>query len=191
MTVSGLEQAQSRPATAADPDYLAFHPAPSVPSWRPPLGAVDAHCHVFGPAALFPLFAPSEIHAGRCPSRDAVRAPRPSGACPERDRAGDLPRLGQYRDARCHRPLRRACAGRGGGRCRHARRGAGAVAHGGRTRSAVSTSSSGWSVTRPRMTISASPNGLRNWAGISWSTSKAHELADLTPFHNRFARQPS
>jgi len=55
MTVSGLEQAQSRPATAADPDYLAFHPAPSVPSWRPPLGAVDAHCHVFGPAALFPF----------------------------------------------------------------------------------------------------------------------------------------
>lgn len=40
-----------------DADYLPFHPAPSKPSYRPPAGAVDAHCHVFGPAAVFP-YAP-------------------------------------------------------------------------------------------------------------------------------------
>ena len=40
-----------------DPDWLPFHPAPSSPEFRVPDGAVDAHCHVFGPAAEFP-FAP-------------------------------------------------------------------------------------------------------------------------------------
>lgn len=37
-----------------DKDYLAFHPNPSKPAFKPPAGAVDAHCHVFGPAAQFP-----------------------------------------------------------------------------------------------------------------------------------------
>ena len=40
-----------------DPDYLPFHPNPSKPAYRPPPGAVDAHCHVFGPAVAFP-YAP-------------------------------------------------------------------------------------------------------------------------------------
>lgn len=38
-------------------DYLPFHPDPSRPRYRAPAGAVDAHCHVFGPASRF-LFAP-------------------------------------------------------------------------------------------------------------------------------------
>lgn len=40
-----------------DPDYLPFHPSPSKPAYRAPAGAVDAHCHVFGPADKFP-YAP-------------------------------------------------------------------------------------------------------------------------------------
>ena len=40
-----------------DADYLPFHPNPSKPGYRPPPGAVDAHCHVFGPASAFP-YAP-------------------------------------------------------------------------------------------------------------------------------------
>ena len=37
--------------------YIPFHPNPSKPKYKPPAGAVDAHCHVFGPEAVFP-FAP-------------------------------------------------------------------------------------------------------------------------------------
>src|SRR5437870_4979168 len=40
------------------PGYVPFHPSPSKPKYRPPAGAVDAHCHVFGPEAVFP-FAPT------------------------------------------------------------------------------------------------------------------------------------
>ena len=38
-----------------DPDWLPFHPNPSKPNLMVPRGAVDAHCHVFGPAAYFPF----------------------------------------------------------------------------------------------------------------------------------------
>ncbi len=37
-----------------DPDYLPFHANPSKPEFKAPEGAVDAHCHVFGPADKFP-----------------------------------------------------------------------------------------------------------------------------------------
>jgi 2-pyrone-4,6-dicarboxylate lactonase len=37
-----------------DADYLPFHANPSKPAYVPPAGAVDAHCHVFGPADKFP-----------------------------------------------------------------------------------------------------------------------------------------
>ena len=41
-----------------DPDWREFHPHPSVPGFTVPGGAVDAHCHVFGPGHLFP-YAPN------------------------------------------------------------------------------------------------------------------------------------
>jgi 2-pyrone-4,6-dicarboxylate lactonase len=37
--------------------YIPFHPHPSKPRYKPPPGAVDAHCHVFGPESKFP-YAP-------------------------------------------------------------------------------------------------------------------------------------
>ena len=40
-----------------DADWKPFHADPSAPEFIVPAGAVDAHCHVFGPAAEFP-FAP-------------------------------------------------------------------------------------------------------------------------------------
>ncbi|PSW22206.1 2-pyrone-4,6-dicarboxylate hydrolase [Photobacterium sanctipauli] len=37
-----------------DADYLPFHDNPAKPEFKAPAGAVDAHCHVFGPAETFP-----------------------------------------------------------------------------------------------------------------------------------------
>jgi 2-pyrone-4,6-dicarboxylate lactonase len=40
-----------------DANWIPFHPNPSKPVFVPPPGAVDAHCHVFGPGDIFP-YAP-------------------------------------------------------------------------------------------------------------------------------------
>jgi len=40
-----------------DDGWLVYHPSPSKPEFNPPRGAVDAHCHVFGPGDTFP-YAP-------------------------------------------------------------------------------------------------------------------------------------
>ena len=40
-----------------DKNWLVYHPHPSKPTFKVPPGAVDAHCHVFGPGDVFP-YAP-------------------------------------------------------------------------------------------------------------------------------------
>ena len=40
-----------------DADWLKFHPDPKKPDFQLPEGAVDAHCHVFGPSSEFPFAA--------------------------------------------------------------------------------------------------------------------------------------
>ncbi|MGB6242726.1 MAG: amidohydrolase family protein [Castellaniella sp.] len=42
---------------AKTPGWLDYYDGPSRPNFRLPPGAVDAHCHVFGPGAVFP-YAP-------------------------------------------------------------------------------------------------------------------------------------
>src|SRR3990167_108606 len=34
---------------------VSWHASPSKPAYIPPAGAIDAHCHVFGPMAPFPF----------------------------------------------------------------------------------------------------------------------------------------
>ena len=58
-----------------DPDWLVFHPNPSRPAFRVPAGAVDAHCHVFGPAAQFP-YAPERKYTPCDASKDQLFALR-------------------------------------------------------------------------------------------------------------------
>jgi 2-pyrone-4,6-dicarboxylate lactonase len=58
-----------------DADWLVWHPNPTKPRFKPPPGAVDAHCHVFGPAAQFP-FAPERKYTPCDASRDQLFALR-------------------------------------------------------------------------------------------------------------------
>ncbi len=57
------------------PGWLDWHPAPSRPRFMVPAGAVDAHCHVFGPAAQFP-FAPERKYTPCDASADQLFALR-------------------------------------------------------------------------------------------------------------------
>nr|WP_319391573.1 amidohydrolase family protein [uncultured Cohaesibacter sp.] len=57
------------------PDYLPFHPNPKKPDYVPPVGAVDAHCHVFGPAEIFP-FAPERKYTPCDASKEQLFALR-------------------------------------------------------------------------------------------------------------------
>jgi 2-pyrone-4,6-dicarboxylate lactonase len=57
------------------PGWLSFHPDPSLPHFRVPPGAVDAHCHVFGPGAQFP-YAPERKYTPCDASKDQLFALR-------------------------------------------------------------------------------------------------------------------
>jgi len=58
-----------------DADWLVYHPAPKRPDFRLPAGAVDAHCHVFGPTPEFP-FAPERKYTPCNAGKDALFALR-------------------------------------------------------------------------------------------------------------------
>jgi 2-pyrone-4,6-dicarboxylate lactonase len=54
-----------------DANWLCFDPKPSKPAFTPPPGAVDAHCHVFGPGDVFP-FAPERKYTPCDAGRDTL-----------------------------------------------------------------------------------------------------------------------
>ena len=54
---------------------VTWHPSPKQPDFVPPAGAVDAHCHVFGPAAEFP-FAPERKYTPGDAGKDKLSALR-------------------------------------------------------------------------------------------------------------------
>ena len=57
------------------PGWLPFHPEPSRPRFQVPSGAVDAHCHVFGPGARFP-YAPERKYTPCDASKEQLFALR-------------------------------------------------------------------------------------------------------------------
>ncbi|MES2536653.1 MAG: amidohydrolase family protein [Pseudomonadota bacterium] len=58
-----------------DADWIPFHPNPSKPAFKLPAGAVDAHCHVFGPGDVFP-YAPERKYTPCDASKDQLFALR-------------------------------------------------------------------------------------------------------------------
>jgi 2-pyrone-4,6-dicarboxylate lactonase len=58
-----------------DADWLDWHPNPTRPKFVVPAGAVDAHCHVFGPGDVFP-FAPERKYTPCDASREQLFALR-------------------------------------------------------------------------------------------------------------------
>ena len=58
-----------------DADWLEFHPDPKKPEFILPKGAVDAHCHVFGPLPDFP-FAPERKYTPCNAGKDKLYALR-------------------------------------------------------------------------------------------------------------------
>ena len=58
-----------------DTDWLSFDPAPSTPAFQLPAGAVDAHCHVFGPGDVFP-YAPERKYTPCDAGKDKLFALR-------------------------------------------------------------------------------------------------------------------
>ncbi len=55
--------------------WRVWHPSPSKPVFTPPPGAVDAHCHVFGPGDVFP-YAPGRKYTPCDASKDQLWALR-------------------------------------------------------------------------------------------------------------------
>jgi len=62
-------------AFTKDATWLDWHPSPTKPAYVPPPGAVDAHCHVFGPGDEFP-FAPERKYTPCDASKDQLWALR-------------------------------------------------------------------------------------------------------------------
>ena len=60
---------------APTPGWLTWDPAPSRPTAALPPGAVDAHCHVFGPADVF-RFAPERKYTPTDAGREQLFALR-------------------------------------------------------------------------------------------------------------------
>jgi 2-pyrone-4,6-dicarboxylate lactonase len=62
-------------ASVSNPSTIPWRHDPTKPRFVPPPGAVDAHCHVFGPAAKFP-FAPARKYTPVDASREQLFALR-------------------------------------------------------------------------------------------------------------------
>lgn len=58
-----------------DADWLVYHPSPKKPDFQLPAGAVDAHCHVFGPSAVFP-YAPERKYTPKDAGKELLFALR-------------------------------------------------------------------------------------------------------------------
>ena len=153
------------------PGWLDWCPHPSKPRFAPPPGAVDAHCHVFGPGAEFP-YAPERKYTPCDASKAQLFALR--------DHLGFARNV--IVQATCHgadnRAMADACRASGG-----RARGVATVRRGVSDRELTSCttpacaafasiSSSAWSTSRPGTSWRRSPSASSRSAGTSSSTSR-------------------
>ena len=104
---------QDRPVSDCRPPLASVRPRYALPP-----GACDTHCHVFGPADVFP-YAEGRSYAARRAAVPAGRAARAPGHPPRGGGAGQLPRRRPCRAAGRAGPQRRPLSRRGaaGGGC--------------------------------------------------------------------------
>ena len=164
-----------------NPPYIPFHPNPSKPRFKVPPGAVDAHCHVFGPASRFP-YAPERKYTPVDAPKEKLFALRDflgfdknvivQASCHGKDNAALIDALVNSNDkargiAVIGEDVTDARA-EGDGR-------------GGRARACASISSSAWSISRRATCSSASPRASRRWAGTSSSISRCRTCPSSNP----------
>ncbi len=58
-----------------DPDWIVWHRNPRKPGYQPPAGAVDSHCHIFGPEEVYP-YAPERKYTPCTGSKEDLFALR-------------------------------------------------------------------------------------------------------------------
>ena len=58
-----------------DQDWMVWHRKPRKPDYQPPAGAVDSHCHIFGPEDVFP-YAPQRKYTPCTGSKEDLFALR-------------------------------------------------------------------------------------------------------------------
>ena len=165
-----------------DAGYLPFHPNPSKPRFRPSPGAVDAHCHVFGPEAKFPYAPERKYTPCDAPKEKLVRAARLSWLRAQRHRAGELPRHRQPRAGRCARDFGRCGARRRGGGAKDQRRRVAPRSTAPACAACASISCRASSMRRRTRSISAWPGASRRSAGTASSISRRPSLDGITPF---------
>ena len=92
------------------PGYVPFRSQAVETEVQPPAGAVDAHCHVFGPEAKFP-YAPERKYTPCDAPKEKLFALRDFLGFDKSDRPGHVPQQGQPRDGRRARDLERRAQG--------------------------------------------------------------------------------
>ena len=165
-----------------DGDFKSYCLAPSKPKFVPPPGAVDAHCHVFGPAAKFP-FAPERKYTPcDAPKEELFKLRDFLGFSRNVIVQASCHGTDNTRPRRCARDGRRQGARRRGGRARHRRRRAAGDGRGRHARRAVQFPAAPRRCDAARGVSSASPSASRRWAGTPSSISKRRGSTNMTPF---------
>ena len=156
---------------ASIPVCMAPDPNTRVPKYRPPPGACDAHCHIFGPGDRYPYAPDRSYTPPDAPLERFIELQKTLGLVARRARQRELPRRRQHRDPGRDRAERRPLPRR-----RERRR----ELHGPRLRrscttaafaASASTSCSTWAARRTWTSSSGSSRARPRSVGTSCCTS--------------------